>query len=132
MKPVRYSDLRTLQLETELWARRTFNRSLVESVEERCCRALEETIELCQSLKLPKEKAIALVDYVYSRPPGDPRQEVGGSIITLSTLCSVLNISLIEAWEIELRICFENIEKIRAKNIHKTVRGTEANYDEAR
>jgi hypothetical protein len=55
---------------------------------ERTYRFLEEAIELSQALELSKEDVLKVVDYVYNRPVGQPKQEVGGVMITLLALCA--------------------------------------------
>ena len=44
-------------------------------------------MELCQSLGMSDGDALQLVDYVYGRPKGEPKQEVGGTLVTLAFLC---------------------------------------------
>jgi len=86
--------------------------------QDRIQRFVEEAMELAQSLDLPKDHAHDLVEYVYGRPKGEPFQEVGGTIVTLSRLCSVFDIDLhTAAWtEIERASQPEVMEKIRAKD----------------
>lgn len=74
------------------WVRSTFGEATL-AVDERAARFLEEALELAQAVGLTREKAIALVEYVYSRPVGDPAQEVGGVGVTLLGLCSVIGVS---------------------------------------
>jgi len=64
------------------WVRDTFGR-ISDDRDERARRVLEEAIELVQAAGLSQRDASAMVAHVYSRPPGDVRQEVGGLGITL-------------------------------------------------
>lgn len=50
---------------------------------ERAMRMLEEACELAQSLGVNREEAQKLLHVVYSKPPGDVRQELGGAALTL-------------------------------------------------
>jgi hypothetical protein len=82
-------------------------------------RFVEESIELAQSAGVTREDVLMLVDYVYSRPVGEPTQEVGGVALTLAGLCCALNINMSEASLMELGRVWLNIDKIRAKNATK-------------
>lgn len=66
------------------WAQACFGEAEATNPKQRALRFLEETVELCQSLNLDKAKAHELVDFVYSRPVGDPTQELGGCGVTLA------------------------------------------------
>jgi NTP pyrophosphatase (non-canonical NTP hydrolase) len=87
------------------------------SVRIRCHRFIEEAIELVQALGVSKEDVLKWVDYVYGRPVGEPKQEVGGVMITLAVLCNEAEIKLDEACAVELHSVFDSarMEKIRAK-----------------
>lgn len=60
-----------------------------------------------------------LVDYTFGRPVGDPSQEVGGVMVTLAALCAAADLSVVDCSETELRRCWANIERIRAKQATK-------------
>ena len=85
----------------------------------RCSRFCEESLELLQSLDYPKEDIYKLIDYVYSRPVGEPFQEVGGVTITLNSLCSCtgVEIDIEDAGSIELERIWqpEVVAKIQSK-----------------
>jgi hypothetical protein len=105
------------------WAERCFTNTTLLNKTERCARFLEEALELVQSLDLAKDKALALVEYVYNRPTGEPRQELGGVQVTLAVLCIVHGFDP-DVWgEIELARCEKMIEKIRTKQLAKELRG---------
>ena len=80
---------------------------------------LEESLELVQSLGCIASEAHQLVTYVYSRPVGDPHQEVGGVMVTLAALCSAADMDMAPLGETELSRVWKNIEKIRAKQAAK-------------
>lgn len=62
--------------------------------EERALRFLEESVELVQAEGLTKERALRVLDYVFSRPVGETRQEVGGVSVTLAVYCEMKGIDL--------------------------------------
>ena len=70
------------------WAIRCFGQSHVFDDKVRSLRIAEEAVELCQSMEVPKEKALALVEMVYSRPAGEPHQELGGVMMTVTVMCA--------------------------------------------
>lgn len=97
---------------------------------ERGHRFLEESLELVQALGGTREEALQLVDYVFGRPVGEPRQEVGGVMVTLAALCNAWSAAATEGRmtilvdgeidietcaEVELARCWEIIERIREK-----------------
>lgn len=98
------------------WATTTFGRAVATDIHERCCRFLEESLELVQANGLDKSEAVQLVEYVFNRQEGDINQEVGGVLTTLHTLCAALRIDPSEAGEKELERCWSLQEKIRAKH----------------
>ena len=92
-----------------------FGVPLQEIKQERVYRFLEESIELSQALGCSEEDAVRLVRYVFSRPVGDPAQEVGGVMLTTAALCSAHNLDMEKSAEDELLRVWENIDKIRSK-----------------
>lgn len=103
------------------WMEKAFIPSLYSNITERCDRALEELLELLQSLGYDASRVATLVDYVYNRPVGDPNQEVGGTMVTLAALCHVADINMErQAWrELERIEQPEVMEKIRSKQLAK-------------
>lgn len=87
--------------------------------QERNFRFIEEALELVQAHDVTKEEVLQLVEYTFSRPPGDPLQEVGGVMTTLSTMCHVYGYDLETCALDELNRCEKNIDKIRAKQKSK-------------
>ncbi|MDG3580390.1 hypothetical protein P7F60_28840 [Rhizobium sp. YJ-22] len=86
---------------------------------QRCDRFIEEALELIQSVGIIAERAHALVDYVFSRPIGDPHQEVGGVMVTLAALCMTCGVNLDKAAEDELARIWTKVDAIRAKQAAK-------------
>lgn len=86
---------------------------------ERNHRFLEESLELVQALGCTASEAHQLVDYVFSRPIGEPKQEVGGVRVTLSALCNASGIDEDLAAIDELNRIWTVIDMIRAKQAAK-------------
>jgi len=86
---------------------------------ERNHRFLEEAIELVQSLGCTADEARQLVDYVFGLPIGDPKQEVGGVMVTLAALCLANGFDMHTAGETELSRVWTKVEQIRAKQAAK-------------
>lgn len=107
------------QERVEQWLKACFPPLVATNVAERTHRFLEEALELAQANGCTQDDAIALVNYVFSRPTGDPNQEVGGVLVTLASLCSASAINMDDAGEIELSRNWDRIEKIRAKQNSK-------------
>lgn len=111
--------MRDFQMRAVGWALQCFGRGPVIDKVERADRALEEALELYQACLQPKERAQRIMDYVYGRPVGEVKQEVGGVMVTLATLCESQGVSLSTCANMELLRCIDNREKIRAKHDRK-------------
>ena len=103
------------------WLHCCFDNTTATSKSERNHRFLEEALELVQSLGCTMSETTRLVEYVFGRPAGEPKQEVGGVLVTLAALCHANRIQMYAAGEAELlRIKQpEVMEKIRAKQAAK-------------
>ena len=71
--------------------------------QERATRVLEESIELAQSEGVPPEQARLLLEHVYSRPVGEPRQEAGGIMVCLLIWAAAADMNLWSLAITELR-----------------------------
>lgn len=109
----------TLQARVQPWMMACFGAEISADKLERSDRFIEEALELVQSGDYPKERALALVDYVYGRDKGEMHQEVGGVMITLAAFCLAHGIDMHEAGETELDRIWTKVEKIRAKQAAK-------------
>lgn len=90
-----------------------------DSKRERNYRFLEEALELVQACGCTREEAMQLVNYVFSRPIGEPFQEVGGTMTTLAALCNIQGLDMWDAGNAELSLNWTKIEQIRAKQAAK-------------
>lgn len=110
------------------WARRTFGPGTADNPTERIMRFLEESLELAQALGLSEEEVGRVVAYVYGRPVGEPAQEVGGTMVTLASLCEFFGIDMQREGDRELaRIDTPEMRaKIAAKQAAKRAAGMTA------
>ncbi len=92
----------TFQTRAGAWTLDCFGPDLSGDRTERNRRFLEEALELAQSLGGTREQAHALVDYVFSRAPGQPAQELGGTMVTLAALCHANGLDMRAEAEAEL------------------------------
>jgi hypothetical protein len=104
-----------------LWMHECFGGKVAADRIERHHRFLEEALELVQALGCSKSEAQQLVDYVYSRPVGEPVQELGGVMVTLAALSEACDMDMQDAGLLELvRISdASTMSKIRAKQAAK-------------
>lgn len=107
------------------WALDCFGYGHVTAIRERAARFVEEALELGQVCQMSRADAHALVDYVYDRPVGELKAEVGGVMVTLGAICAVLGVSMEDAGEQELaRVMLPEVMAIvRAKQAQKAAAG---------
>jgi hypothetical protein len=111
----------TFQNRVRAWMLECFGVRVAADKIERNHRFLEEALELVQACGCTRHEAMQLVEYVFSRPLGEPIQEVGGVSVTLAALCSAHKIGLQAAGEEELsRINDPHVmQRIREKQAKK-------------
>ncbi len=112
-------DQADFQTRVDIWAVQCFGHEIAHDKQVRNYRFLEEALELVQSCGCTKLEATQLVDYVYGRPAGETQQEVGGVMITLTTLCNAHDIDVVAESENELMRIWSLIDKIRQKSLNK-------------
>lgn len=128
--PVAAVSLATFQRLVGEWALACFGEDVTYNTTLRNHRFLEEALELVQSLGCTANEAHRVVDYVFSRPVGEPAQELGGVMVTLATLCNAqvrlaaadpnrLPLHIQHAALTELEKNWANREKIREKSKNK-------------
>ncbi len=103
------------------WMQACFGPAISADGIERNFRFGEEALELMQALGATEDEAMTLVRYVWSRPKGEPKQEVGGVMVCMAALCNAHGFNYEQEAQIELARCWEKIEKIRAKHAAKPV-----------
>lgn len=109
----------SFQSRVEPWLLACFGETIAGDKVERNHRFLEEALELVQSCGCTQSEAHQLVDYVFSRPVGDPPQETGGVMVTLAALCRAQGLNMHEAGDVELARIWTKVEAIRAKQAAK-------------
>ncbi|WP_428383562.1 hypothetical protein [Nevskia ramosa] len=126
-RPALVADLRaryalqslSFQARVQPWLIACFGEMIAGDREERNHRFLEESLELVQSLGCTASEARQLVDYVFGRPVGEPKQESGGVSVTHAALCLANGIDMDAAAEAELARVWTKVEAIRAKQAAK-------------
>jgi hypothetical protein len=119
MSGISKTKYRSFQRRVYEWFEVTFSQEVCNDKSIRQHRFFEEATELVQSLGMTQYECHQLVDYVYSRPIGEPKQEIGGVRVTLAALCYPYGFDLKSCGDNELARCWKNIEKIRAKQAAK-------------
>lgn len=107
------------QREVYAWLVECLGQATAGNTRLRTGRFIEEAVELAQAGGLTEQECIDMVRYVYSRPVGDVRQEIGGVRISLAALCTAFGVDEDVAIKQEMANCWKNIEKIRARNLTK-------------
>ena len=103
------------QLRVAEWLAACFGLSAAMDKDERMHRFLEEALELAQAGGCTKDDAAQLLEYVFSRMPGNAIDEVGGVMVTLAGMCEASGLDLEDAGERELARVWSRTEEIRAK-----------------
>lgn len=117
------ADKTTFQDRVKPWLQECFTETVLSDKVERNYRFLEEALELVQSIGFTKEQSLKMIDHVYDRPAGDPYQEVGGVMVTLAALCIANGLNMHNNGETELYRVWQNIDKIKAKQLAKEQQG---------
>ncbi len=110
------------------WCLDTFGVGIATNRQERALRILEEAMELAQVEEIDMAMCFHLALRVWSRPKGDPGQEVSGVGVTLLAYCAAADIDFERELELEiLRIERPEIqEAIRKKQHEKRLAGVSA------
>jgi hypothetical protein len=91
------------QRDVALWVTRAFGIETMRKPDVRAARVVEEAVELAQAVGVTRETVERIVAYVFSRPAGEPHQEIGGVGLTLLACSSSLRLSADWEEERELR-----------------------------
>ncbi|WP_246710130.1 hypothetical protein [Martelella soudanensis] len=101
------------------WMQACFGPKISADRLERGDRLIEEVLELLQAVDYPRERIKSLMDYTWSKPKGEPAQEVGGVMVTLAAFCLAYGLDMHDAGETELARVWTMVEIIRAKQAAK-------------
>lgn len=106
------------------WALAAFGEDEVRSVPHRAIRFGEEAFEGMQAAGVSEADAERVLRYVYRRPPGELRQELGGIAVTLLCLAAAagLDADVAERAEVE-RVLSKPLEHFRERNQSKNDAG---------
>lgn len=107
--------LASLQHRVYDWTLLAFGQEITLSRREAALRNLEESLELAQALGLTPADVSAMTTYVFSRPVGDIRQEIGGAFTTLCRVATTESVDLQEAGEQIFAVMEEKRIVIRRK-----------------
>lgn len=99
------------------WGRRCFGDDHMSDTKLRALRLLEEAIEFSQAVGVPIEQAARLVNYVYTRPVGNPEQELGGVGVCALAAAGALGVSTAQVLLTEIdRVESKSPEHFAARN----------------
>ena len=102
------------------WALRCFGENHVANLPLRALRIAEECVEFAQACDVPKEKMMQLIDVVYSRPKGTPKQELGGIMMTTAVVCARFNSDPETILLAELQRCLAKpVDEFKKRNEEK-------------
>jgi len=82
-------------------------------------RFLEEAMELFQARGRSFEELVSVARYVFSRPAGEVRQEIGGVMTALAALCEVSGHDMYECGEAELERIWTKADAILEEQRNK-------------
>jgi len=109
------------------WCAAAFGVEHQTSVPQRGLRHAEEAIEAAQAARVDPAQLHALIDYIYAKPPGDLKQELGGSGVTLLALAAAAGVSADDAEAAELaRVLAKPLKWFHDRNQVKNDAGFDA------
>lgn len=76
------------------WVNRAFGKSLGGNIKERARRLAEEAIEFAQASGVSEIEVRAIARHVFEKPAGDPKQELGGVMVTALAAAEANGINL--------------------------------------
>lgn len=112
------------QADVLAWAIRSFG-PIAQNIDERAARVAEEAIEIAQVEGVPLETIKRIADRVYSRPPGERWQEIGGTMIGILSYAEIVGLSMAECARREFdRVLSKPREWWQKKHAEKVAAGT--------
>ena len=109
----------SFQEESWRWVVQTFGPQTPDKRGARGLRFIEEALELVQATGLTAEKCHQMVDYVFGRPVGEVRQEIGGTFFCMLMLAQFEGIDADDALEEEIGRAWSKQKAIREKHAAK-------------
>lgn len=109
------------------WCRNAFGDDQASGLPQRGIRLLEEAIEAAQAAGCERDMSHKLVDFIFDRPAGELKQELGGIGVTVLALAAAANLSadVCETREIE-RVLSKPLTYFTQRNQAKNDAGFEA------
>ena len=105
------------------WALNAFGEAATDKLE-RVRRLFEEVTELAQAEGLDQEQCAAILTYTFAKPCGDPKQELGGVMLTSLIYAESVGVSRHEAETMELhRVMSKPAEYWKARHNAKADQG---------
>ena len=101
------------------WAVECFGKADAFNETMRVFRFLEEALELAQACGCNRAAAERVLAYVYDRPAGEPKQEVGGTMVSLAVLCEAFGMNMSDCAEDEYSRVLGKVEQIRSRHAAK-------------
>jgi len=112
------------QVQLRTWAEKAFSIEQARSVPQRALRLLEEAIELFQAAHGNRQQAHELIDHVFSQPPGQLYQELGGVSICTLLLAAAAGLSAdLEEQREMIRVLEKPIQELTERNTKKNEAG---------
>jgi len=106
------------------WCAEAFGQEHASSLPQRGIRLLEEAIEAAQAAGCSADMAHRLVDFVFGRPVGELRQELGGVGLCLLALANAAGLSADDAEDEEARrVLSKPRAEFTARNAAKNAAG---------
>lgn len=107
------------QADVRNWVVECFGEALADDKAERNRRVMEEVAELMQASGATASEFHQTIDWVFSKPAGEVRTELGDAMNTLAALASAHGLDLMAEARATMQRCWANIEKTRAKHALK-------------
>jgi hypothetical protein len=106
------------------WGYRCFGMDHIVDKRVRALRCAEEAVELAQACFVDKDTVLKMVDMIYDRPMGDPKQEIGGVLITAAVIANAFESTAHDLMLKELRRVLDKSPKQFAlRNMEKVLMG---------
>lgn len=113
------------------WAAAAFGKGQAASLPQRGLRHAEEALETAQACGCDRAQIHRLVDFVFDRPAGELRQEIGGSGLTLLVLAEAAGLDADSCERAELeRVLAKPLAHFTARNQAKNDAGFLADAEE--
>lgn len=124
MVAIDLQDVDTHQALIAQWVEASWGRRVLMDRKERLDRLIEEIIELAQAEDYPEDRIAAITNYVYRRPAGEVKQEVGGVYVTFMGYGHAAGVDVHACGRTEIaRVLTIDREKLRAKHAAKVAQG---------